>query len=203
MDHISIGAIRHFTEAHAVIIYIIIYLGVIAEGDIVVILAGILSYLGSLNLLIAFLCIIIAGASKSFLGYTIGSYLQKHHSNNNFIQKIERRLCSFLPYFDKRPFWSIFISRFFLFGIGWFTLIFAGFKKIPLKTYLKAEVPSIIVWSTSILALGYFFGYTALSISRDVRNFMGLIFAFLIMFFLLEKIISFMFELFAIQKIDK
>jgi membrane protein DedA with SNARE-associated domain len=203
MEHISIGAIRHFTEAHAIIIYFIIYLGIIAEGDLVVIFAGILSYLGSLNLFVAFLAIVIGGASKSFFGYTIGSHLQKHHSHNTFIQKIERRLSSFLPYFEKRPFWSIFISRFFLFGIGWFTLIFAGFKKIPLKTYLKAEVSSIIVWSSSILALGFFFGYTALSISRDVRNFMGVIFAFLIMFFLIEKILTFIVELFAIQKIDK
>jgi len=203
MEHISIGAIRHFTEIHAITIYLIIYLGIIAEGDLVVILAGILSYLGSLNLLVAFLAIILGGASKSFLGYTIGSYLNKRHSQNNFIQKIERRLSYFFPYFEKRPFWSIFISRFFLFGIGWFTLIFAGLKKIPLRTYIKAEVLSIIVWSTSILAVGYFFGYTALSISRDVRNFMGLIFAFLILFFLLEKMLAFIVELFAIQKIDK
>lgn len=203
MEYISIGAIRHFTEAHAIIIYFIIYLGIIVEGDLVVIFAGILAYLGSLNLLVAFSSIVIGGASKSFFGYTLGSYLQKRHAENSFIQKIERRLSSFLPYFEKRPFWSIFISRFFLFGIGWFTLIFAGFKKIPLRTYLKAEVASIIVWSTSILAVGYFFGYTALSISKDVRNFIGLIFLFLMAFFLIEKTLAFIVELFAIQKIDK
>lgn len=200
MEHISIGAIRHFVEIHAIIAYFIIILGVILEGEIVVIFAGIFSFLGSLNLFIAFASVLLGGAMKSFLGYLIGFYLNKHHSHRPFMGKIERRISYFLPRFKERPFWSIFVSRFFILGIGWFTVVFSGYKKIQLKLYIKAESLSLIIWSVLFLSVGYFFGYTALAISRDVRKFLGLILIFFLIFFVVEKIIAFIVELFTIKE---
>jgi membrane protein DedA with SNARE-associated domain len=94
MEHFSILALRHFVEIHAIIVYLLIFLGVIFEGEIVVIFAGIFSYLGSIHLFIALFAVILGGVAKSFLGYLIGSLLNKHHSNNNFIHKIEKRMMS-------------------------------------------------------------------------------------------------------------
>lgn len=199
MGSLSISSIQHFVEIHAIIVYFIIFIGVIAEGDITVILAGIFSHLGSINIFIALIAVVLGGATKSFFGYTIGSYLNRRHSNNSFIHKIERSISCFYPNFKNRPFWSIFASRFFLFGIGWFTLIFSGFNRVPLKTYIKAEAFSLSCWSVGLLFVGYSFSYTALSISRDVRNFLALILVFFIMFFVLEKIIGFVIELFELQ----
>lgn len=203
MEHISISTLKHFIEIHAIIIYFIIILGVILEGEIVVVFAGIFSYLGSIHFFIALIAVILGCAIKSFLGYTIGTFLNKHHSHNNFIKKVEMRLSSFLPHFNEKPFWSIFISRFFVFGVGWFTLVFSGFKKVPIRIYAKAEALSLMIWSVLFLALGFSFGYTALSISRDVRNFIGIILLFFLMFFILEKVLAFIIELFAIQRIDR
>lgn len=196
MDHLSINLIRHFVEEHAVIAYALVVLGVIVEGEVAVILAGIFSHLGSLNPFIALICVIFGGGVKSFLGYTIGFHLQLKHSHRPFLGKIEKRISYFLPHFDQEPFWSIFISRFFILGIGWFTLIFSGFKKVPIKIYAKAEAFSLAIWSVGILALGFFFSYTALSISKDVRNFLGIILVFFIAFFVLERIIALFIELF-------
>lgn len=200
MEHISITAIRHFIEIHAVIIYLVILLGVIIEGEIVVIFAGIFSHLGSINLSLAFLAVFLGGAMKSFLGYLIGFFLNKYHSHKPFMNKIERRISYFLPKFNTRPFWSIFISRFFILGIGWFTILYAGYKKISLKIYVKAEALSLIIWSTGVLAIGYFFSYTALSISHDVRKFIGIILIFFILFFVAEKIIAILVELFSTEE---
>lgn len=193
---LTIDIIKHFVEAHAIWAYIFIIIGVIVEGEISVILAGIFSHLGSLNPFISLLCAITGGASKSVIGYSLGAYLQRHHSRQPFLKFVERRVAYFLPRFDRKPFWSIFISRFFLFGIGWFTTIFSGYKEIPLKIFIKAEVMSLSLWSVGMLLIGLFFSFTALSISRDVRNFFGMIILFFILFFLLEKIIEFMLEVF-------
>ena len=181
-------------EAHAIWAYVFIVIGVIVEGEISVILAGIFSHLGSLNPFIALLSAIVGGASKSFIEYTIGLNLQRHHSHQPFLRLMERRVLHFLPRFDKKPFWSIFISRFFLLGIGWFTTIFSGYRKISLKIFIKAEAISLSLWAVGMFALGSFFSYTALSISRDVRKFLGVILLFFILFFLLEKIIEFVLE---------
>jgi len=196
MDHISINAIRHFVEIHSIIVYFVIFFGVLLEGEIVVIFAGIFSYLGSLNIFVALLAVILGGITKSFLGYTFGAYLRKQHADKLFLAKMERRITYFLPRFSERPFWSIFVSRFFILGIGWFTLIYSGFKEIPVKTYIKAEGYSLAIWSVGVIALGHFFGYTALSINHDVRNFLLVILICFILFFILEKIVAFLIELF-------
>lgn len=203
MEHLSINAIQHFVEAHAVWAYVFIVIGIVAEGEISVILAGIFSHLGALNPIIAFLCAIVGGASKSFIGYTVGLHLQHHHAHKPFLRLMEKRISYFLPRFEKKPFWSIFISRFFIFGIGWFTTIFSGYKKIPLKIFVKAEAMSLALWSVSMLALGSFFSYAALSVSKDVRKFFGIILLCFIALFLLEKIIGFIIEVFEEIKEDK
>jgi membrane protein DedA with SNARE-associated domain len=190
----SIDIIKHFVEAHAIWAYIFITVGVVAEGEISVILAGIFSHLGSINPFIAFLCAVAGGACKSCIGYTIGMYLQSNHSHQPFLRFMERRISYFLPRFDKKPFWSIFISRFLILGIGWFTTIFSGYRKISLKIFIKAEAMSLCLWSIGMLAIGSFFSYTALSMSRDVRKFFGIILLFFIGFFLLEKVIGFIIE---------
>jgi len=196
MDHLSISFIRNFVEVNAVSAYLLIIAGVIIEGEVVVILAGICSHLGSLNPFIALLAVLIGGITKSFLGYLIGFHLQIKHSHRPFLNRMEKRISYFLPHFEERQFWSIFISRFFILGIGWLTLIFSGYKKVSLKIYSRAEALSLIIWSVSFLALGSFFSFTALSISRDVRNFLGIILIFFIAFFILERVVALFIELF-------
>ncbi|MBU0612035.1 hypothetical protein KKA39_01205 [Patescibacteria group bacterium] len=199
MEHLSINLIRHFVETHALLGYFFTFLGVVLEGEVAVIFAGIFSHLGSLNIFIALSCVICGGLTKSIIGYTIGTYLGKKHSHRAFLKTMERRVSYFFPNFSKRPFISIFISRFFILGIGWFTLIYSGYRKVSLRIYARAEFMSLMIWSVGVLALGYFFSFTALSISRDVRNFLGMILIFFILFFVLEKVITFVFELLEIN----
>ena len=76
---------------------------------------------------------------------------------------IEERVFNFMPHFDRKPFWSIFISKFIM-GVNYLVIIFSGYKKINYKTYLKAEFFSTIIWAPLLLTIGYFFSYTALNI---------------------------------------
>lgn len=199
MHILSIDIIRHFAAENANFAYLLIVVGILVEGEVVVILAGIFSHLGSLNISLVILFIIIGGVIKSVIGYSIGHYLKKNHSQNRFLLQAESRVNYFLPNFMEKPFLSIFVSRFFLFGMHLFALIFTGYKKIKISEFIKAEASSLVAWSIVMLSIGYFFSYTALSISRDVRNFFGIILVFFIIFFILEKIIVFVIELFETQ----
>ncbi|MEY2671995.1 MAG: hypothetical protein RL687_412 [Candidatus Parcubacteria bacterium] len=187
---LSIRFIEHFVESHAFYAYIFVFLGVIIEGEIAVILAGIFSHLGSLNPLMAFSYVLLGGVIKSFIGYGIGDYLNRHHSHRPILGIIEKKISYFLPRFTERPFWSIFASRFFIFGLNWFTLIYSGYKGVNKKLYLKAEALSLLAWSVIMLSIGYFFSFTALSVSHDFRKFLGIIFLCFLGFFLLEKLIA-------------
>jgi len=192
---LTLNYIRHFVELHADAAYILITLGVIIEGEIVVIIAGIFAHLGSINIFFAFIATMIGGGAKSVIGYGLGYYLQKHHSGRPIIRQAERKVHYFLPHFAQRQFWSVFLSRFLILGFHWFSLLFSGYKKIKLRIFAEGELASLLVWSSSILALGYFFSFTALSISRDIRKFIIIIFIFFLAFFILEKIVAFIIEL--------
>ncbi|MDD3662303.1 MAG: VTT domain-containing protein [Candidatus Pacebacteria bacterium] len=193
---LTIGHIADFALLHVNIAYILVILGVILEGEIVVILAGIFSHLGSINIFIAFGVTVFAGVIKSIIGYNLGVYLQKRYPNSCLLNKAENQINLILPKFNKKPFWSIFLSRFLVFGLYWFALIFAGYKKIKIKIFVKAEIFSLLVWSSFMLLIGFIFSQTALSASHNVRNFLGMILIFFIGFFILEKIVAFFVKLF-------
>ena len=108
---------------------------------------------------------------------------------------MENRISYFLPRFKERPFWSIFVARFLILGLHWFSIVFSGFKKVEWKTYAKAELSSLFVWAVAILSIGSIFSYAALSVSHDIRKFLGLILLFFILFFILEKVVAFILEI--------
>jgi len=199
----TLNFISNFVSNHASTVYLLIVLGVIVEGEIMVIIAGILAHLGSINIFLALFATLIGGSIKSVVGYSIGYYLQENHSKNKFLIKTENRVNYFLPNFLKKPFISLFLARFLILGIYWFALVYAGYKKINLRTFIKAEVSSLVTWAIAMLSIGFFFSLTALSISRDVRKFFGILLLFFMMFFLLEKIVAFIIELFEIGEINK
>jgi membrane protein DedA with SNARE-associated domain len=200
---ITLNFLRHFVEHYAEIAYILIFLGVIIEGEIMVIIAGIFCHLGSLSVPTSFLIIFMGGISKSFIGYNLGSWLANSYPQSNFLSRVERKISYFLPRFSERPFWSIFVSRFFILGLNWVTLIFSGYKKVAREIYYKAEFLSLCVWSVGVLAIGYFFSFAALSISRDIRKFLVIILICFILFFLLEKLTAFVLELVGLEYQDK
>jgi membrane protein DedA with SNARE-associated domain len=192
---ISLTYIRHFVEVHYIIVYAVIILGVIIEGEIVVILAGIFSNLGSLNFIIALVAVIVGGILKSIIGYSLGLYLQNKHQDRWLVKQAEHKIHHFLPRFTERPFWSIFASRFLVLGLYWFTLIYAGYKEVERDIFIRAEMASLAIWSVGVLSLGFFFSFTALAVSRDVRNFLIIILVCFVAFFILEKVVAFIIEL--------
>ncbi len=195
----SIEYIQNVAASHAEIIYVLILLGVFLEGEIVVILAGIFAYLGSINVAMAFVATFTGGAIKSVVGYSLGYFLQRKYSTNDILKQAECKIHIFFPNFLKKPFRSVFVSRFLILGMYWFTLIYSGYKKIKLRTFIPAEISSLVAWSIIMFGLGFFFSHTALMVSKDVRNFIIIILAFFVAFLILEKIITLFVELFGIK----
>jgi len=196
---LTVNYLQNIAAAHADIIYILIVLGVFLEGEIVVILAGVFSYLGSINIFCAFLATVTGGVIKSVSGYGIGYLLNKNFSHRKIIIEAEQKINIFFPNFLKKPFRSVFLSRFLILGMYWFTLVYSGYKNIKLRTFVWAEATSLFVWAWVMLLLGFFFSHTALLISRDIRNFIIIILTFFVAFLILEKVMTFFVELFGIK----
>lgn len=191
----SIHLLEQFVSDHAVIAYLLIVVGMVLEGEMVVILAGVFAHLGGLNVPLVFASAYVGGMLKSTFGYVCGWYIQKKHSKRKLMQRIECRITSFFPSFREKPFWAVFSSRFLIFGLNWLTLVFSGYMRINIRTFYRAESMSLVPWIALMMSLGYFFSYTALSISRDIKNFILIVIALSIGFYIIQKIVSFIADL--------
>ena len=191
----SVHILNHLVWDHQVLAYLLIFIGLIVEGEVVVITAGVLSYLGALDFWLA-LCFILAGGMvKTFGGYYLGVILQEKYSQANFLKYLKKRVLYFMPRFRERPFWSIFVSKFIM-SVNYWVIIFAGFNKIKFKTYLKAEVLSTIIWAPLLLSIGFFFSERALAFSKEIGKFSLAIFFFLVIFLFFDKLVAFFFRIF-------
>src|SRR3989344_2925384 len=130
----NIDALLNLVISYQVIAYIALFLGMILEGEIVLILAGILLHLGAINFLPSIILILSGLVSKSFIAYNLGAFLRKRYPESKILKYIQKRAARFFPHMEEKPFWSIFISKF-LVSLNNFALIFAGYLKLKFLTY--------------------------------------------------------------------
>jgi len=191
----TVHAISHVVEHNQAWAYVVIFFGLIFEGEVTVITAGVLAQLGALNIGLALLFILLGGMTKTFSLYYIGMFLQNRYHHNKFFQYIEKRVAVLLPRFQQQPFWSIFVSKFIM-GVNYIVILYSGYKKIDFKTYLKAELSSTVLWAPLLLSLGYFFSYTAIRVSREIWKFSLIVLLLVVGFIIFDKLAAWLFEVF-------
>ena len=157
--------------------------------------AGILIHLGALSLPLALFCILAGSLVKTLYCYYLGKLIYQKWNHTKFFKYIEKRVYYFFPHFQKKPFWSIFISKFIMW-LNFSVIVFSGYSKINFKTFLKAEALSTIIWAPLLVILGYFFSFAALNVSHEIWRFFLIILLFIIGFTLIDNIIAWLFELF-------
>ncbi len=172
---------------HEVFGYALLFLGLIIEGEIAVIVAGIFAYLGWFSFPVAYMVAIGGGLAKACIAYSLGRYANNKIGSRQWVLSIEQRILSFFPRFETRPFWSIWISRFFILGVHFFTMVFSGLRKVPFSTVLKADILSLVPWVAIMMTIGYTLGYTALTVTEDIRVASLIIFFSVITYVIIQK----------------
>ena len=201
MEHV-LDPLSAFVTTHSYIAYGVLFLGVLWEGEITLIMTGILVYLGIFDPSIALSIAVIAAILKTVLGYRLGEYLGRAFPHSPILKYLERRILYFLPRFREQPFWSLVISKF-IYGVNNAALLFAGYMKADFKKYCLAEGVSSVVWFGGMFALGLFFSSTALAISNNLRTFSFLLLLFILGFIVLLKIINLIIEVAEEWGLDK
>jgi len=201
MQHF-LNPLSSFVTTHGYLAYGVLFLGVFWEGEITLIMAGILVHLQVFYFPVTIAVAIAAAISKTILGYRLGKYLGSTFPHSPILKYLERRVFYFLPRFREQPFWSIVVSKF-IYGVNNATLVFAGYVKADFNKYCLAEGISSVVWLGGMFGLGLFFSSTALSISHNVRNFGFIILLFIAGFMVLLKIINLIIEIAEEWGLDK
>ena len=191
--------IYSFVDAHSVLAYVVLFIGVFWEGEISLIVAGVLVHVGALSPLLVILISIAAALSKTLIGYYLGQYIGKKFPNSKFLKFFERKVLYMLPRFKERPFWSIVLSKC-IYGANNATIVFAGYIGVDFKKYFEAEIFSSTIWFGVMFGLGLFFSATALSWNHGIRTFFLTILIFIIAFMFIQKLINLVIEIF--EEID-
>ncbi len=186
-------------ERHQIWAYAVIFLGLIFEGEVVVITTGVLAYLGALDFWLSLTLIFSGSFVKTFVLYYIGERVNERYGQSKFFKYIEKRISYLAPSFKKKPFWTIFFSKFIM-GTNYLVILFSGYHKVKFKTYCKAEIISTFIWAPALLSLGFFFSETAISVSREISKFSVVIFIMIAIFLLFDKIASSVFTFYEYLK---
>ncbi len=184
-----------FAADHHVAIFFLILLSVIIEGEVALIVLGILAHTKIIPVEIALTLAVSGAIIKSVLGYLIGKGIKRFVPQNKLFDFIEKRVLIVFPHFTAKPFWSLFFSKF-IYGLNHFTIIFAGYTGSKLRTYVTAEIISSTAWITIMFSIGYFFSKTAFAFSHDLKKVALYLLVGIIAFLLLERIVGFIIEYF-------
>ena len=191
----TVNFLKHLVENHEILAYFLIFIGLVFEGEFTLISAGILVNLGALDLPMTIVVVLAGSLVKTFYCYHLGKLLAKKWSHTKFLKYIERKVTYLLPRFEQKPFWSIFFSKFIIW-LNFSVIVFSGYKNVNWKTYLKAEILSTIIWAPALLALGYFFSYTAFHISREIWRFTLIVLILFVVFVLFDRLVAWIYEIF-------
>jgi membrane protein DedA with SNARE-associated domain len=191
----TVNILKQLVENYQVLVYFFIFIGLIIEGEFILISVGILLHLGALSFPLALFFIFLGVLCKPMLGYYFGVIIHDKWHQTKFLKYIEKRVLNILPHFRQRPSWSIFVSKFIL-GVNNIVIIFSGYQKIDFKRYLRAEFFSTIIWVPTLLFLGYLFSYAAFHISHEIWRFSLIVLVLIVLFIILDKLVGWLYGLF-------
>jgi membrane protein DedA with SNARE-associated domain len=178
MFHHGIRFFVSFVEVHRFAGYLLLFIGMLFEGETLLLGSGILIHLGAFDPLDTYFIAFAGALIGDFLWYYLGSFLRDRYPENRFINYVKRTILRFIPHFERKPFWSIVASKF-IYGTNRSAIVFSGFLRINVWLFAKAELFVVTIWTMLTLMLGYALSYTAINITHNLKLF-GLIVAALI-----------------------
>lgn len=176
----------HYLSEYQTLGLIIIFFGMMIEGDILLFTVGFLTHQGYFDigtmLLIVFFGVIIGDN----LWYVLGEVIKENSVFGRFITRVIK---PFDEHLKKRTVWTIFISKF-TYGLHRSTLIRAGMLRLPFKKFIEGDISASIVWIFLIGGLGYLSSASFILIKYYLRyTELTLLFG-LILFILISHLIT-------------
>lgn len=186
MTEQSIDVFIQLVQDHRVWGYTILFFAMVVEGEMILIVAGMLARLKALDfgdvLWISFAGVMVGDA----LWYGLG-ILTTHSKKLAFLaHHAEKSVHIFLPHFRTKPFRSIFLSKF-IYGANHATLILSGIMRVKFPVFIRAEAYASFVWVAIYAVAGYMFGHAALAVTHKALRFALIALIFMVGFILIQR----------------
>lgn len=182
----SINSFVPFVYDHRAWGYVILFLGMVLEGEVFLVVSAMLARLNAFDfgevVLVSFAGVMLG----DMLWYWIGIILSRYNGRYSLAKTAERTVLRIFPQFQKKPFISIFFAKF-IYGINHASLVFSGIVRLDFSLFMKAELVASFFWVAIYSVAGYLFGHAALAVTHRVTRFALLGFVFVLGFVLLER----------------
>lgn len=201
MHEHAINLFIHFVQDHRFWGYTILFFAMVFEGEVFLIVAGMLATIKAFDIgdtwWIAFIAVVLG----NIMWYSIGAKLKDIGFAKRMIKSAEKAITFFLPRFREKPFKSIFFSKF-IYGANRATVIMSGVFHVPFELFFRAEFLASILWVTLYESIGFFFGTVAIGATRNITRLALFATTFVIVFILIQKLIVSHYEQRERQKLE-
>jgi membrane-associated protein len=146
-----------------------VFLLVMIEGDITLLLAGVLAhshFFGDYSFFWVLVWGSLGGAVSDNIAYLLGRGFCRGIGNVRFYRAAQPRLERLTNKFGGL---SIFLSKY-IYGLRWASCIFYGVGRMPYLRFLLLSLSSCFVWACVLSGAGYFFSGAVIGIIGDFHR---------------------------------
>jgi len=159
--------ILQFADAHHILLYVLLFLGMFVEGEMMLILAGVLVKHKCIHffdtIMIAFVAVMLHDIGYWLIGKGLAKIKREKVLGVNL-----KKVVKLFAQVKEREGLYIFTSKF-AWGINRFVLISSGYFQTRLKTLVKYSSATALIWTTTLVSLGYMFAEQTAILKKDVR----------------------------------
>ena len=198
MVRIQVGApfmeslLTNFSETHRILSYLIVFFSIFIEGEVVLLLAGVLSHKGYLDIFDVIMIAFIGAILHDLLYWSIGRKLSKTNKEKFLFVNLEK-LGNFLCRLRVSNGLYIFISKF-AWNFNRIVLMASGYLKVSAKELLRYSIPASLIWSTTLVSMGYIFAFEFDILKKDLKTAGLLLLGFVVGIIVLENLLRKMIE---------
>lgn len=177
-----------FLKTHSFLGYIVVFVAMIFEGDILLFSAAFLTHQGFFNPVYMFLTVLTGVLGGDLLWYWVGLRLRER---TGWITKWAKNIAEpFDNHLMFRTIRTIFLSKF-IYGVHHAILIRSGMLKIELKKYCKIDFVTTIIWMVIVGGLGFISSISFDRIKHLLKFWGGTFLAVTLIFLILSYLISY------------
>lgn len=176
----------HYLSEYQTLGLVIIFLGMMIEGDIFLFTTGFLVNRGYFAIDLAFLAVFLGTLIGDNLWYVLGELINENSVFGRFVSRLTK---PFDKHLRGRTFRTILITKF-AYGVHRPTLIRAGMLRLPFKKFIEGDIIAIVLWIFLVGGLGYLSSVSFILIKHYLRYTELTLFFGLILFILISHLVS-------------
>ena len=151
-------------------------------------LAGVLSHKGYLDIFNVIMIVFVGSVLHDLLYWSIGKKLARINKKKFLFVNLEK-LGNFLCRLKVNNGLYIFISKF-AWNLNRIVLMANGYLKVSAKELLRYSIPACLIWSVTLVSMGYIFAFETDILKKDLKTAGLLLAGFIVVIIVLENLLK-------------